>query len=462
MSREPAKIKYYRGRRWDLYRGDCREILRDLPRNSIDVAITDPPYHLKSIVQRFSKTSLQDKNKTGRRGAGRTDNFSRLSRGFMGTKWDGTDISFEMKTWRRVYRVLKPGAYLIAFGGTRTSHRIACAIEDAGFIIRDTFMWVHGQGFPKSRNIGRDLDRIQGKRRKAIGVQRATGFNRMKQRYGVQKELDTHPIISKRARTIMAKRWQGYGTAVKPAWEPIIIAQKPMDGTIANNILKYGTGGINVDASRVSLNGDYKSKANGRPSLTGLDDNYNPAEANKRDTKGRWPANVIHDGSDEVLYTFGLYGSLRARGNNGASKGGGGMFGHTKTLNYFGAGDTGTAARFFYCAKASAIDKVFYCTICRTAHWRKQRPEHQHGRKKNNKPNFEHITAHPTVKPLELMKYLVTMFTPPRGRIIDPFAGSGTTLLAARLQGFRTIGIEQEREYIRHIRFRLDSLTTVK
>lgn len=197
-----------------LFNGDCLEVLKKLEDNSIDSCVCDPPYHLTSIVSRFSKTSKFDKNTTGRRALGGLDGYARLARGFMGKTWDGGDIAFKPDVWIEILRVLKPGGHLLAFGGTRTYHRMTCAIEDAGFEIRDQLGWMYGSGFPKSHNQG-----------------------------------------------------NGWGTALKPAWEPIVMARKPIKGTVAKNREKYSTGAINIDESRIGT---------------------------------RWPANFIHDGSNEV------------------------------------------------------------------------------------------------------------------------------------------------------------------
>lgn len=316
-----------------LHHGDSLDILKSMDENSIDSIVTDPPYGLS----------------------------------FMGKKWDYDVPSVDI--WSECLRVLKPGGHLLAFAGTRTQHRMAVRIEDAGFEIRDMIAWVYGSGFPKSRNLDGD--------------------------------------------------WRGWGTALKPALEPITVARKPLIGTVAENVMRHGAGALNIDRCRVDLNGDYKCKPNGRPSQTGLPDNYDPANANQPDTVGRWPANLIHDGSDEVLSAF-----PQANGQQGVVTG---KEPSRKTSNAFGefAGrapssprsDSGSAARFFYCAKASKKDRG-------------------------------DGNSHPTVKPTDLMRYLCRLVTPPRGTVLDPFMGSGSTGKAAAMDGFRFIGIDRAKEYV--------------
>lgn len=323
-----------------LLHGDSLQILPTLKPSSVDAIVTDPPYGLN----------------------------------FMGKAWDHGVPSAEY--WSECLRVLKPGGHLLAFGGTRTFHRLACAIEDAGFELRDTLMWVYGSGFPKSRNIATDLQGSE-----------------------------------------LASKYEGWGTALKPAYEPIIMARKFPEGTIANNVKLYGVGGLNIDECRLPLNGDYKCKANGRPSQTGLSDNYDPANANQPDTVGRWPANLIHDGSDEVIELFpDAPGQLAATGKRKQ----GSVYGTVTdgVVGVEGRKDSITsAARFFYCAKATKKDRG----------------------EGNN---------HPTVKPTELMRYLIKLVTHENAIVLDPFMGSGSTGKAALLESRRFIGIDREKEYV--------------
>lgn len=242
----------------ELIEGDCREVLRELADSSIESCVTDPPYHLTSIAKRYGNTSLDGTGTNERRAKARSDQLARLSRGFMGKKWDGGDVAFKLEVWQEVLRVLKPGGHLVAFGGTRTYHRLACAIEDAGFEIRDQIGWLYGSGFPKSHN--------------------------------------------------QHDEWDGWGTALKPAWEPIVLARKPLDGTVAQNLETHRTGAINIDNCRVPSGGGRE-----RAGEASQDRRYTNSGATNfaalpgprgGDPDGRWPANIIHDGSDEVLDAF--------------------------------------------------------------------------------------------------------------------------------------------------------------
>lgn len=373
---------------FDLRNGDCLEELMLLDENSVDSIVTDPPYHLTSIVKRFGKEGSAPA-KYQNDGA-----FQRVSAGFMGQAWDGGDISFKKETWEKCLRVLKPGGHILAFGGSRTYHRIACAIEDAGFEIRDTIMWVYGSGLPKSHNL--------------------------------------------------KDEWVGWGTALKPAYEPIVLARKPFKGTIADNILKWRTGCIHIDACRIPTSEDltknYKSVRKSdavmgeRVYKMGFRQKKDSvAEATESTLLGRWPANFIHDGSEEVLALMPETGVSQGgkAGNSDAYCGG-------FDEEYYadmkpGFGDSGSAARYFYCAKASRQEKDEGCDA------------------RNN---------HPTVKPLDLMRYLCKLVTPKKGIVLDPFMGSGSTGKAAMLENFDFIGIEKEKAYFDTARARIEASCT--
>lgn len=481
MSNLKSKLKAKRtSRRWWVYHGDCTKVLRKWykqQRKLFDAVITDPPYNLASITKRFGKTNLSAKNKTSQRGRDRSDGYARLSRGFMNERWD-SEIAFDPKTWQRVYNVMKPGAYLIAMGGSRTSHRMTCAIEDAGFIIRDTHMWLHGQGFPKSHNISKALDKKLGRKRKIIGKiirgnvekakmsgvtyarDKANKNNKAIFGYGVENITNSASSI--------AKLYDGWGTNVKPAFEPIIIAQKPVEGTIAANVIKYGTGGINIDACRINYISNYNKKhqediARGQANASNgrMFGGKNKSLASSKTLKGRWPANVLHDGSPEIMAAFGLFGKKKAGAAvnyNRQGHSGNKIYGkrNADPKPWVGYQDDGSVARFFYTAKTPKAERVFYCTHCSKTFFRDRIIKHQHERiLKNGKPDFSCIVSHPTVKPLALMKYLTLMFIPPNGRVLDPFAGSGTTLEAANYFGFRAVGIEQSAEYVKQIKRRM-------
>lgn len=346
-----------------VHHGDCLTVLEAMRAESVHAVVTDPPYHLTSIVKRWGGDGPPTKS---------TDAYARASAGFMGKKWDGGDIAFRPATWAAVYRVMKPGAHLLAFGGTRGFHRMFCAIEDAGFEIRDCASWLYGSGFPKSHNIG-----------------------------------------------------DGWGTALKPAWEPICVARKPFKGTVAANVLKHGTGAINVDGCRVGTGEDKGVWPVTERRHNDVTFTLPPTETDT--SKGRWPANVLHDGSEEVVGAFpesnGQQGDVR--GNEPSSPMGGNTFGRMDLRVPAAArGDSGSAARFFYSAKADAGDRLG--------------------------------SKHPTVKPVDLMRWLVRLVTPTGGVVLDPFAGSGATGSACMAEGFDCILIEKEAEYYRDILKRIE------
>jgi DNA modification methylase len=392
-----------------LLRGDCLELLPTLEEGSIDSCVTDPPYHLTSIVKRFGSPKSAE-CQFGTDGA-----YARASKGFMGKQWDGGDIAFNPLVWELVFRALKPGAHLLAFSGTRTYHRMACAIEDAGFEIRDQIGWCYGSGFPKSHDVSKGIDRIAGAEREVVGVKRASI-----QRNGHGEDwgrgaFASHPEETKRVSvtapaTEAAIQWQGWGTALKPAWEPIVLARKPLsESSIAANVLKHGTGGINVDGCRVGTGDDRTNGGeSGSRASTVLQDGFH-AERMERPTGGRWPANLIHDGSEEVVRGFPESVSI---GGDGYKES---MFCGGKPTGGHGLGDSGSAARFFYTAKADSDDRLG--------------------------------SKHPTVKPLDLIQYLVRLVTPQGGCVLDPFAGTGTAGEASWREGFRAVLVEREEEY---------------
>lgn len=402
--------------------------------------VTDPPYHLTSIQKRFGREGSAPAQ-YGRDGA-----FSRLSGGFMGKAWDGGDVAFRPGTWRLVYDVLRPGAWLEAFGGTRTQHRMTCAIEDAGFEIRDQLCWMYATGFPKSHNVSKHLDKAAGVERGAEGYIPNYANSVMGRGFGGGHKTHREAPVSDAART-----WEGYGTALKPASEPIILARKPLDGTVAENALTHGCGGIDIDGCRVQmeegraeyiverLRGFRNARSTGgntayRGGRIGAADDYDP-------TKGRWPPNILHDGSPEVLEAFARFGDrpgqlARAR-TDGAEQTGVALGAkRAVSTNPDPRADLGTAARFFPSLGFDEDDLRFFC--CAKA----SRAERAGSK-------------HPTVKPLALMRWLVKLVTPPGGRVLDPFAGTGTTLVASRDLGIEATGIEMTDEYIADIRRRL-------
>jgi DNA modification methylase len=328
---------------WQVIQGDCLSVLPTLPDCSVDSVVCDPPYEL----------------------------------GFMGKAWDKSGIAYSVDVWRECLRVLKPGGHLLAFGGSRTYHRLACAVEDAGFDIRDQIMWLYGSGFPKSHNLNGD--------------------------------------------------WQGWGTALKPAHEPIVVARKPIEGTVAENVQRWGTGAVNVDACRVGTSKEIPaSPAKANDSIGTFKTRDRHTNSSGFDANiGRWPANIIHDGSDQSTSPLG------------------------------------SAARFFYCAKASKRDRD---EGCEGMEERVVRITEGHGRGEINtskgdgtgiRENFPRRNHHPTVKPTNLMRYLCRLVTPPGGLVLDPFTGSGSTGKGAVLECFRFIGIELSDEYAEIARKRI-------
>lgn len=378
-----------RGLMYEVLSGDCLEVMPTLDAESFDSIVSDPPYGLE----------------------------------FMGKEWDRgvPGVPF----WQEALRVAKPGAHLLAFGGTRTYHRLVSAIEDAGWEIRDMICWHYGSGFPKSMDVSKAIDKMAGAEREVVG-----SYERAGRSGGI---LGKETVITRNLTNPSsddAKHWSGWGTALKPATEPICLARKPFRGTVASNVLKHGTGALNIDGCRISAedalegrerHGGGKSFADGSSGFRQDAITTSPA--------GRWPANLIHDGSEEVVALFpetesGKPCGVKSGHNNEiyGEYGGG--------IPVTGFGDAGSAARFFYVAKADS----------------------------NERPEAGGV-QHPTVKPVDLMRYLCRLVTRPGGLILDPFAGSGTTLQAALEEGFSCVGIELNPDYVRLINERLRNTT---
>ena len=393
--------------RWSLINDDMLVALKKIAEAKgpiFDSVVTDPPYHLTSVVKRFGGANAAPA-KHGTDGV-----FSRASAGFMGQQWDGGDIAYRPETWRAVYDVMKPGAFLVAFGGTRTYHRIACGIEDAGFEIRDSLHWLYGTGFPKSHNLALAIDKSLGHGNRGHRIAVANRHHPDGTLEPNGESLPPYVSIS-----YEAKPWEGWGTGLKPAFEPVILARKPLDGTNAENALKHGTGGLNTDACRIATDS---------PGL------------------GRFPANILHDGSPEVLAAFGKFGERP--GQQGPSSTDPDS---PSTRNVYGKrdqvevaqqprGDTGTAARFFAEVGFDADELRFFYSGKAT---------------KDDRAG----SKHPTVKPIALMRWLCRLITPPNGLVLDPFAGSGSTGEAALREGFRVLMVEREKTYAEDIRNRM-------
>lgn len=413
----------------DLYAGDCLDVLAGLPAESVDSVVTDPPYHFASIVKRFG-----DDGAASAKSSGATGVYRRASAGFMGKKWDGGDIAFRPETWAAVARVLKPGGHLLAFGAPKNAHRLFCAIEDAGFEIRDCVMWVFGTGFPKSLDVSKAIDKAAGVERRVVGTERVRDIRNGHGRDrgdGIHASNRDGPVYMERELTEPgsdeAAAWQGWGTALKPAYEPIVVARKPLIGTVAENVLAHGTGALNIDGCRVEGEPWKAHRATGLGSVKFFTEGETPIIDKEPHSLGRWPANIIHDGSDEVVGAFPnaprQQGALT--GDEPSPTFSGAVYGKmARSRASTPRGDTGSAARFFYSAKAGKADRAG--------------------------------SKHPTVKPVALMRYLCRLVTPPGGTVLDPFAGSGTTGQAAIAEGFNAILIEREAEYLADIRRRLD------
>jgi len=471
-----------------IIKGDCLEVMKDIPDKSVDSIVTDPPYEL----------------------------------GFMGKSWDSTGIANDKNMWSECLRVLKPGGHLLAFSGTRTYHRMAVAIEDAGFEVRDMIEWVYGSGFPKSLNIGKAVDKLQGNDREITGMKRCGIADSP---FGSVEESRKHIPETKGT-----SEWEGWGTALKPAHEPICMARKPLaEKTVAENVLKYGTGGINIDESRVGVGAKKWSEPKGGIWNESVD-NGATLEDNPL---GRFPANLIHDNSEEVRECFpetktggsGKLGTFRKaespieftseryvtekqyrepfEGNasrffksikkpyvySGKEYEVDGFVKNCKPQAPSNYNDEGSPARYFksiiYQAKASKsernkgcegleekLDRPFeerllaQCKICGNkglkvgagkqftcGHTEIEYVKTEYKPSSNN---------HPTVKPIALMEYLIKMVTPKGGIVLDPFAGSGSTLVAAKQNGYQYIGIELTEEYIPIINARLTQDTNPK
>jgi len=454
--------------------GDCREVLKDFPDASVDSVVTDPPYEL----------------------------------GFMGKKWDASGVAYDVGLWGEVLRVLKPGGHLLAFGGTRTYHRMAVAIEDAGFEVRDSLHWLYGSGFPKSHNVSKAINKAAGAEREVVGS-KVTGKARTDEGWqGGQQDV---PITA--PATDSAKQWDGWGTALKPAHEPIVVARKPLVGTVAANVLTYGTGALNIDACRVGSEGGTAGATAG-PSNGIFGDGLNGQAGKPVPNMGRWPANIVFTHSAgcvqvgttsdacRVRDSFQTYsqnsnfgkrsqvknktekmvaavwhcvegcpvGELDEQSGVGISRAGGVagwqdeyVGGTYAPIPRTGHNDTGGASRFFTVTEWDPVGDVPFKYVAKPS--KKERnagldgleKKRESDRKKDdgvggdnprNRSNTAKVNHHPTVKPIALMRWLVKLVTPPGGTVLDPFAGSGTTLVAATLEGFDAVGVEFTEEYV--------------
>jgi len=476
-----------------IHNGNCIDVMRSMPDNSVDSIVTDPPYEL----------------------------------GFMGKSWDSSGIAFNVEVWTEALRVLKPGGHLLAFSGSRTYHRMAVAIEDAGFQIRDQIMWIYGSGFPKSLDVSKAIDKGSGENRgrqlQFTEWMRSTGITTSQINEATDSNMGNHYLTDKQQPAIAtvdlfdklrhllpevpeyierlvaertgiewiayvnreivgsktsrigtafgdgewaigqaqevnitapstpeAQQWAGWGTALKPAHEPIVLARKPLIGTVAANVLEFGTGGLNIDGSRVGsviLPEAFSSPTALMGGLQNVDDR---ARSKTPERTGRFPANLIHDGSDEVLAGFPDTG--KSTGGRIGKK----VMGDVTNVpaGIFeagdpGYGDSGNAARFFYCAKASKRDRNEGLDGFEAIRVHDGREAgNKRGSNPRNRTNDVKVNHHPTVKPTDLMRYLVKLITPPGGTVLDPFTGSGSTGKGAVIEGFTFVGIELDPDYV--------------
>ena len=382
------------GETYTVHIGSNLDVLPTLEDNSIDSIVTDPPYEL----------------------------------GFMGKKWDSSGIAYSVELWKECLRVLKPGGHLLSFGGTRTWHRVAVAIEDAGFEVRDSIAWMYGSGFPKSLNVGKSIEA-----KLTTGSAAKNGFHKLEgkrtgdEKIGMYATVAEHGFRSHNpeqlgafdleATTPEAQQWEGWGTALKPAFEPIVVARKPLIGTVAQNVLTHGTGALNVDGSRIGTGEGVVTFDRTKRKVEGNTYDLGTVTGLRESGQGRWPSNVILDEySAEIL------------------------------------DEQSDASRFFYVAKASKRDRNegLEGLPLRKSDQRSDVAAGLWAEMEAPKQNF-----HPTVKPTDLMRYLVKLVTPPNGTVLDPFTGSGSTGKAAILEGFRFVGIELTEDYIPIIEGRL-------
>ena len=433
-------VPFFAGDKATLYHGDCASILPRLPDASIDAIVTDPPAGISFMGKAW------DHHKGGR------------------NEWTAWLASI----MRECLRVLKPGGHALVWALPRTSHWTATAVEDAGFEVRDVIHHCFGSGFPKSLDVARAIDRHLGADRTVIVGEGKGRTGDAARPNGSSFSDDDYQWPGKFTITAPASaeaaQWSGYGMGLKPAIEHWILARKPLEGNVAKNVLKCGTGALNIDGCRVggeSTRTRMKDLSAAHGNLWGAPGVNTPITGTKVNPPGRWPANLVHDGSDEVVALFPetTGGLLRAGQTRKDSKGKGGYHGGFPDVatQYDTGGDSGSAARFFYCCKASKEDReegLDGFTPERRAD--RQKDNGPGGENPRNRTNNARRNHHPTVKSTALMRWLCCLVTPPGGVVLDPFMGSGSTGKACMIEGFKFIGIEMEREYVEIAKARIE------
>jgi len=445
------------GEGWKVFAGSCLDRLRELPDESVDAVVTDPPYGLSNTDPAHVSDALV------RWVSGERD-FIPEGKGFMGKAWDA--FVPPPAVWDECLRVLKPGGHVLAFAGSRTFDLMALSIRLAGFEIRDSVAWLYGSGFPKSLDVSKAIDKAAGAEREVIGSKIASpkGISGAESRsdsaagaYGGEaKEIDiTAPA------TAEAQKWQGWGTALKPAFEPVVVARKPLIGTVAENVLAYGTGGLNIDGTRIAGEVPSVPQPNTKGGIFSGDKGRSGIMSSA--PVGRWPSNVMLDEFTAGLVDeqSGLSVSKAQMMNSTAHVEGWNL--HHREPSVRKHDDSGGASRFFYVAKASKRDRnegldELPEVRASAMGYDKGLGEAGEGMFKDRNPQKQNF--HPTVKPTDLMRQLVRLVTPPGGVVLDPFTGSGSTGKAAILEGFEFIGVELTDEYLPIIEGRLSHAVT--
>ena len=447
-----------------IYHGNNLDILKTFEDNSIDSIVTDPPYGLGKepdaleVLQSWITVGYHEIK----------------GKGFMGKEWDA--FVPQPNFWRECLRVLKPGGHLLSFAGTRTYDWVVMGLRIAGFEIRDQIAWVYGSGFPKSLDVSKAIDKMMGAEREVVGSYKVGGnaAQSTKEKGGTYasntnsigvKPIDVNITAPS---TDEAKQWQGWGTSLKPALEPIVMARKPLDGTVAQNVLKYGVGGINIDGCRIATDDDWKRTEQETNTAQEYQRKNKSMYAQKNEggmhDNGRFPANFIHDGSDEVVSLFpstGQGGSITKTYEDNSP-----LYGDYGVKPPFESyGDSGSAARFFYTAKASQTERnwglgEFDEKYTASAEFRPNHMEKAlNGESGNPYGRWQpKKNIHPTVKPIDLMRYLVRLVTPKNGICLDPFMGSGTTAVACKMEGFNYVGCELMEEYVKIAEARIEGV----